>query len=346
MKKIAVGVGIDYADSAVQVCVGRAESNPSITKPRQLVLRNKKVENHWQAIAAVVKPEEEVRFAVIEACTGAADLADELHGKAGWPVVLAMPGIVKKMKMNPDKSDFQDGHVLFDLGRIDYVPRVWLAPRAVRELRLVVRYRQQLVNQRRAAKQRIGALLREQRVRLPGTRWSKPWRQALLSSKDLSEQARWVLEQHAQALLWLMARIAAVEKQLAQMAGQDWMVKELLTYKGIGLVTACVMRAEIGSFTRFGSGKKLARYCALTPRNASSGDRQADAGVIQAGNKLLRTVLVEAAHRLARLDPRFKAMHGALRARGKPGSVVAIAIANRWVRGLHHRGVQLERAAA
>jgi transposase len=311
-----------------------------------LILRNKKVENHWQAVAAMVKPEESVQFAVIEACTGAADLADELHAHVGWPVVLAMPGIVKKMKMNPDKSDFQDAPLLFDLGRINYVPRVWLAPRAVRELRLVVRYRQQWVNQRRAVKQRVGALLREQREKPPGRRWSKPWRQALATSKDLSEQARWVMEQHTQALLWLTARIAAIEKHLARIASQDWMVKELLTYKGIGLVTACAMRAEIGSFTRFGSGKKLARYCALTPRNASSGDRQADAGVIQAGNKMLRTVLVEAAHRLGRLDPRFKAMRAALRARGKPGSVVAVAIANRWVRGLHHRGVQLEREAA
>jgi transposase len=345
MKKIPVGVGIDYADSGVQVCVGKTQGGAGANQVQDLVLRNKKVANSWEAIAAMVRPDESVQFAVVEACTGAADLADELHGKAGWPVVLAMPGIVKKMKMNPDKSDLQDGQLLFDLGRVNYVPRVWLAPKAVRELRLVVRYRQQWVKQRRAVKQRMGALLREQRVHLPGKRWSKPWRQALSRGKELSEQARWVMGQHTQALLWLEARIATIARHLEQIAREDEMVKELRTYKGIGLVTACVMRAEIGSFTRFGSGKKLARYCALTPRNASSGERQADAGVVQAGNKMLRTVLIEAAHRLGRLDPRFHAMRNALKARGKSGSVVAVAIANRWVRGLHHRGVAIERAA-
>jgi len=32
------------------------------------------------------------------------------------------------------------------------------------------------------------------------------------------------------------------------------------------------MRALIGDFSRFACGKQLARFCALTPRNASSGN--------------------------------------------------------------------------
>ncbi len=41
-----------------------------------------------------------------------------------------------------------------------------------------------------------------------------------------------------------------------------------------------MLRAEIGRFDRFGSGKQLARFCGLSPRNASSGTRQADAGLV------------------------------------------------------------------
>ena len=336
MKTIPVNVGLDYHTSGVQVCVMDTEG---------ALLRNGKCENDWRAIAARVRAGERVESAVIEACTGAADLADELLGKAGWPMVMALPGVVKRMKSNPDKTDWADARLLADLGRVKYVPRVWLAPVAVRELRLVARYRQQLVDERRACKLRIGAVLRQQRVMLPGTRWSKGWLKGLSEAKTLSPQGRWVVEQHLHKLAWLKQEIGRVEDYLAQLGSQDWMVRWLVSFKGIGVLTACALRAELGSFQRFRSGKQLARYCALTPRNAPSGTRQADAGVIKAGNPLLRRTLIEAAHRLARFEPRWKEMRERMRAQGKPGSVIAVAIANRWMRGLHHHGVQREAAA-
>lgn len=77
-----------------------------------------------------------------------------------------------------------------------------------------------------------------------------------------------------------------------------------MTLAGVGLVTAATMRAEIGRFDRFDTGKQLARFCGVTPRNASSGARQADAGLIRAGNPQLRTLLIELAHRLIRTSNR------------------------------------------
>jgi transposase len=103
------------------------------------------------------------------------------------------------------------------------------------------------------------------------------------------------------------------------------------------MVTAWALRAEIGRFDRFRTGKQLARYCGLSPRNASSGQRPADAGLIKAGSELLRATLIEAAHRLIRFDPRWAALGAKLRSAGKPGSVVAAAVANRWVRWLFHQ---------
>lgn len=337
MKKIPVCVGLDYSMTGVQVCVQDLQGK---------VLRNRKCADEWRVIAGMVRKDEQVQVAVIEACTGAADLADELKAHAGWPMKMAMPGIVKKMKLNPDKTDWQDAHVLCDLGRINYVPPVWLAPKTVRELRLVTRYRQQLVNQRRASKLRIGAILREQRVALAGSRWSKPWKAALEDNKDLSEQARWVVQQHTRMIARLTEEIAQVDAHLEAIGADDWMVGKLMAHKGIGLFTACVIRAEVGSFTRFKSAKSLSRYCCLSPRNASSGARQADAGVIQAGNRIVRTILIEAAHRLVRFEPRWKALAADLRARGKHGNVIAVAIANRWMRSLYHDGKELELAAA
>jgi hypothetical protein len=49
--------------------------------------------------------------------------------------------------------------ILSDLERVGYLPKVWTAPDEVCELRRVVRYRQQLVEERRAVKLRISSTL-------------------------------------------------------------------------------------------------------------------------------------------------------------------------------------------
>jgi transposase len=115
------------------------------------------------------------------------------------------------------------------------------------------------------------------------------------------------------------------ESRLEEATAGDPVVARLREIKGIGPVTAWTLRAEIGWFDRFKNGKQLARYCGLSPCNASSGNRTADAGLIRSGNGQLKAVLVETAHRLIRHVPRWRDLAAKLRARGKPGSVVAAA---------------------
>jgi transposase len=158
-----------------------------------------------------------------------------------------------------------------------------------------------------------------------------------LDAVELPEQTRWIIKQHLHRLAVTTADINAVEDRLAKLAEHDGLVQFLMTQPGIGLVTAVTFRAEIGRFDRFGSGKQLSRFCSVSPRNASSGNRQADAGLIRAGNPHLRNTILQAAHRLKRYDPRWKALAASLQRRGKPGSVIAAAVANRWIRSLYHQ---------
>ncbi len=142
------------------------------------------------------------------------------------------------------------------------------------------------------------------------------------------------MDNHLADLERVVTKINATEERMEAATKDDEVVQKLRAIKGVGLVTALVMRAEIGDFDRFASGKQLARYCAVTPKNASSGKRMADGGLVKAGSLVLRTMLVEAAHRLARYQPQWKALKEQLKERGKPASVAAAAVANRWVRKL------------
>jgi len=222
--------------------------------------------------------------------------------------------------------------------RVGYLPRVWLPPEQVRDLRRLTRHRQQLVDERRRIKLRMRAMLREERISPPsdvGTVWTISWKQWLKSTTALSGHSRWVMDAHLTNLDRVSQQIRDVERRMEDSTKDDPVVQKLLTEKGVGLVTAVTMRAEIGCFSRFRCGKQLARYCAVTPKNASSGKRQADGGLIQAGNLHLRTMLIEAAHRLARYVPKWKTLKHRLKAAGKPANVAAAAVANRWIRQLY-----------
>jgi transposase len=329
MSTLAVYVGLDYHKDTVQVCVLDSDGHQ---------LGNRRCANDVVGVMRFAEQHGTVQRAAIESCPGAADFAEELL-QNDWSVDLAHPGYVARMKQNPDKSDYTDARMLADLTRVGYLPKVWLAPHPVRELRRLVRFRQQLVNERRAIKLRITATLREQRIEEPEKpgRWTKGWFDWMRARAELTPASRWVVEQQLIRLESLRNEIAAVMRQLKRATSDDVIVERLLELPGIGLVTAYVLRAEIGHFGRFATGKQLSRFCGLSPRNASSGNRQADAGLIKQANPTLRAVIIEAAHRLKRHDPRWRAFAKRLHDAGKPGSVIAAAVGNRWVRWLYHR---------
>ena len=280
--------------------------------------------------------------AVIEACCGAAQLADTLRSR-GWKVDLAHPGYTNRLKKSPDKSDKQDAELLADLVRVGYVPSVWLPLEPLRQLHSLFRYRQQWADRRRQTKQRIHGLMRESGLRLAGGAWTRKWHSELQGRlAELGEQRCWIVQRELETLVEIDAQIKEIELRLTQATATDLIAVQLRKEKGVGLITAAARRAEIGDFGRFAKGKQLSRYCGLTPRDRSSGERQIEAGFVRAGNRRLRLILIEAAHRLARHEPRPKQLCDRLMRNGHSRNEAVVAVANRWVRWLHHRMVAVE----
>src|SRR5439155_4019496 len=141
-----------------------------------------------------------------------------------WNVSLGHPAYIAKIKSSPDKSDFSDGRLIADLTRVGYLPRVWLAPANIRELRQLVNHRQRLVDQGRAIKLQIGAILREQRVKIDserGSRWSKAWTASVRDNDRLSKHARWIVNELLDDLKYIAGKIAATEGRLREAAAED-----------------------------------------------------------------------------------------------------------------------------
>lgn len=319
---------MDYHSKFVQVCV--------VSESGDLLL-NRRCRNGLGAVRRLIDPCWSVRRVAIESCCGAADFAERLIREAGWRVSLAHPGFVNRMKSSPDKTDYADARMLAELCRAGFLPEVWLAPEPIRDLRAAVKYRASLVDRRKAVKTQILGLLRNRRIPEPRLgRWSIAWRAWLAQEPMLNQACRWMIDEQLAELKHIETKVRAAEHRLRSLTADDPVVARLRSLKGVGLISACVIRAFIGRFDRFRNGKQLARFCALTPRNVSSGERVADAGLIRAGEPVLKTVLIQVAHSLRRWSPRWRAMGRRLEDKGKARSVVIGAIANRWVRWLHH----------
>jgi len=109
MSSLRVFVGLDYSNQVVQVCVVDAAGT---------VLGNRGCGNDGREIRAFAEQFGTVAGAALEACTGAANLADELVLQAGWSVDLGHPGYIERLKQSPDKTDWQDARLLADLERV------------------------------------------------------------------------------------------------------------------------------------------------------------------------------------------------------------------------------------
>jgi transposase len=320
---------LDYHEESVRVCV---------LSEKGKVLVNRDVPNDVLAVRDLVGRCGWPRGIAIEACCGAANFAAELQRHVSCRVQLAHPGYVKRLKQGPDKTDCGDAWLLADLVRVDYLPEVWLADEATRQLRRLVRYRQGLAAERKNVKLRLRALLREERLSYSYTKpWTKAWK-AWLCSVETGEQSRWILDREIVRLERIEKDIQEVEDRMEAAIAQDETAQRLLKQPGIGLITAITLRAEVGRFDRFRNGKQLARFCGVTPCNASSGRRQADAGLVKAGNPALRAIIIQTAQRLPRHEQKWKELKQRLR-RKKPANVATAAVANRWLRWLYHQMV-------
>ena len=79
----------------------------------------------------------------------------------------------------------------------------------------------------------------------------------------------------------------------------DWSLNNLVTQlqalKGVALIVAVTVVAEIGDFSRFTNPRQAMAYLGLIPGEHSSGSRTRPAGITKVGNKEVRRMLYEAA---------------------------------------------------
>ena len=165
--------------------------------------------------------------------------------------------------------------------------------------------------------------------------------------------ARACLEGLARQFLSLHEEIAIAEKRIHAWHRASQVSQRLETIPGIGPITATALAATITDPSVFRSGRELAAWIGLVPRQNSTGGKQRLGKISKQGDQYLRWLLVAGAMSVIRQAKRRGASNPPWLASiidSKPTMVAAVALANKnariaWAR-LSHGGTYRRPAAA
>jgi transposase len=147
-------------------------------------------------------------------------------------------------------------------------------------------------------------------------------------------EARACLEMLAAQLRMVKAQILENDRQIIARAQETEVGRRLMAIPGIGPLLASAFVATIADPSVFKSGRSLAAWIGLVPRQNSSGGKERLGGITKAGNRYLRQMLVVGAMAVIRYAARYGTRRPwlvQLLAR-KTTKVAAIALANKTAR--------------
>jgi len=217
---------------------------------------------------------------------------------AGHDCVVVAPSLIPRKPGERIKTDRRDAINLARLHRAGELTPVWVPDRAHEAIRDLVWARQAAVRTLRQARQQLaGFLLRH------GHHYNRPaWtlmHRRWLAGLTFEHPAHYiVMEDCIAAVEAAMARRNRLEAHI-EAAMADWslapVVRALQALRGMALVAAATLIAELGDITRFDNPRQLMAYLGLVPSEHSSGSTRRQGGITKAGNGAARRMLIEAA---------------------------------------------------
>jgi transposase len=217
----------------------------------------------------------------------------------GWDCQVVAPSLIPKKAGDRVKTDRRDSLMLARLHRAGELTAVWVPDGAQEALRDLTRAREDMKHLQRQAKQRLLAFLLRHGKRYSGkSNWTQAHYRWLEEVKFDHPVQQIVFQEYVDTVKAMTQRVAGLDKQIesASAASVFWPVIEaLMALRGVSLLTATTIVAEIGDLKRFASAPQLMAYLGVVPSEHSSGATKSRGGITKTGNGHVRRVLVEAA---------------------------------------------------
>jgi transposase len=250
---------------------------------------------------------------------------EQLLEELGHEVWLGDATEIRRRARWRQKNDRRDAELILDLLVHDEFPRLHRPSPQSREILRMLRYRQKLVKIRTMGKNSLQALALQSGLARRSHLFTKTGQQELRRT-TMSPAMQWQREQWFQLLEPLNERLLETMLWLKQQSQDDARIKLLRTHPGIGLLTSLCVVHTLWPVSRFRNQRKVAAYVGLEPMERSSAERKHFLGISKAGSRVLRYLLVEAAHTAVKKDDDLKRFYQRLATRrGRPKAKTAAA---------------------
>ena len=239
----------------------------------------------------------------------------QVHGvdADGAVVIRKRISRAKVLEIRVTKSDQQQSGLMLHRGR-----------------QLLVRQRTMLSNAIRGHMAELGI------ISAKGRNGTAELLEAIANADDdrIPAVARLSLDALARQYANTTAEIIAIEKHIHAWHRSCEESRRLEDVPGIGPIVATALVAEVGDWKAFSSGRNLAAWIGLVPKQHSTGGKDRLGGISKQGNRYLRWLLVTGAMAVIR----YARQHGTKRLwlarimERRPIRVAAVALANKIAR--------------
>ena len=219
--------------------------------------------------------------------------------RKGFDCMVAAPSMIPKKSGDRIKNDHRDAKMLSRLHRAGELTAVYVPDGQDEAMRDLTRAREDAVIAARKAKQRLNAFLLRNRVIYTGrSRWSKAFFNWLSDTAMPYPAQQVALQEYIDAVHENLKRVERLTDQIRLLA-PGWrlapVISALQAARGVSLIVAVTLLAEMGDLSRFENPSQLMAHLGLVPSEYSSGDSIKKGGITKTGNSHARRALIEAA---------------------------------------------------
>lgn len=310
-------VGLDVHVDSIAIAVaepGREEPELLATIPHDIARLMKRLK----------------RLAPLKCCYEAGPTGFELQralAAAGIQCAVVAPSLVPARPGDRVKTDGRDAVKLARFLRSGDLTEVHVPSPATEAMRDLERARDDAKRAETAARHQLSKFLLRHGRRFPGkTTWSREHHAWLRCQRFDQPVLQRVLDDYLKAVEDLGERVKHLTANIVEFV-ETWelrpLVKALQALRGVRVISAVVLAAEITDFARFATAPKFMSFCGLVPSERSSGTERHQGQITRAGNGHVRRILVESAWSYRHRPGRSASLR--MRANGVSDEVKAIA---------------------
>ena len=210
------------------------------------------------------------------------------------------PSLIPKKPGDKIKTDKRDALRLAKLLKTEDLTPIYVPEPEDESIRDLSRARETAMKDLNDARFQLKALLLRNNINYQGTaNWSKKHLRWLCELVLPHPAQQIVLQEYLQTVNERISRLERLDNELQHQVHQ-WryypVVKALQAMRGVRLIVAAGVIAELGDLARFDHPRKLMSYLGLVPSEYSSGGKRRLGAITKCGNNRARRLLIEGVH--------------------------------------------------